>query len=55
MPCGAPRFPGVYLSVCLLGQQCYLAYSVLRVLRGETKAMTYSGKNVWQGFEGLDI
>ena len=24
-------------------------------LRGETEAITYSGKNVWQGFEGLDL
>ena len=36
-------------------EQDTLALSVLKVLRGEAKAMTYSGKNVWQGFEGLDL
>jgi hypothetical protein len=30
-----------------------MALSVLQVLRGETAAMKYSGKNVWQGFEGV--
>ncbi len=34
-------------------EQDTLALSVLKVLRGEAKAMTYSGKNVWQGFEGI--
>ena len=36
-------------------EQDTMALSVLKVLRGETEAMTYSGKNVWQGFEGLDL
>ena len=36
-------------------EQDTLALSVLKVLRGQAKAMTYSGKNVWQGFEGMDI
>ena len=30
-----------------------MAFPVLKVLRGEAKAMTYSGKNVWQGFDGV--
>ena len=30
-----------------------MAFAVLKVLRGETAAMTYSGKNVWQGVEGI--
>ena len=34
-------------------EQEALAFSVLKVLRGKTKAMTYSGKPVWQGFEGI--
>ena len=34
-------------------EQEAMAFSVLKVLRGQTKAMTYSGKNVWQGFEGV--
>ena len=34
-------------------EQETMALSVLKVLRGETEAMTYSGKNVWQGFEGI--
>ncbi len=36
-------------------EQEALAYAVLKVLRGKATAMTYSGKNVWQGFEGLDL
>ena len=36
-------------------EQETMAFSVLKVLRGETAAMKYSGKNVWQGFEGIDI
>ncbi len=36
-------------------EQEALALSVLKVLRGRATAMTYSGKNVWQGFEGLDL
>ena len=34
-------------------EQETMASSVLKVLRGEATAMTYSGKNVWQGFEGV--
>ena len=34
-------------------EQEAMAFAVLKVLRGETAAMTYSGKNVWQGFEGV--
>ena len=34
-------------------EQDTMALSVLQVLRGETAAMKYSGKNVWQGFEGV--
>ena len=34
-------------------EQETMAHSVLKVLRGEAKAMTYSGRNVWQGFEGI--
>ena len=36
-------------------EQEALALSVLRVLRGEDTAMTYSGKNVWNGFEGVSF
>ena len=34
-------------------EQEALALSVLKVLRGQAGAMTYSGKNVWQGFDGV--
>ena len=34
-------------------EQEAMAYPVLKVLRGQAKAMKYSGKNVWQGFEGV--
>ena len=34
-------------------EQEAMAFSVLKVLRGQAKAMKYSGKNVWQGFEGI--
>ena len=34
-------------------EQEALALPVLKVLRGQAEAMTYSGKNVWQGFEGV--
>lgn len=34
-------------------EQEALAWGVLKVLRGQAEAMTYSGKNVWQGFEGV--
>ena len=36
-------------------EQETMGHSVLKVLRGEAAAMTYSGKNVWQGFEGIDV
>ncbi len=36
-------------------EQDALALPVLKVLRGQTKALTYSGKPVWDGFEGLDL
>ena len=36
-------------------EQETMASSVLKVLRGEATAMTYSGKNVWQGFEGIEF
>ena len=29
--------------------------SALKVLRGERVALTYSGRDVWQGFEGMDL
>jgi butyrate kinase len=34
-------------------EQEALAWGVLKVLRGQAEAMTYSGKNVWNGFEGV--
>ena len=34
-------------------EQEAMAFPVLKVMRGQAKAMTYSGKNVWQGFEGV--
>ena len=34
-------------------EQEAMAFSVLKVLRGQAAAMTYSGKNVWQGFDGV--
>lgn len=36
-------------------EQEALAYPVLNVLRGEATARKYSGKNVWDGFEGIDL
>ena len=36
-------------------EQEAMAYSVLKVLRGQEDAMTYSGKPVWQGFPGIDL
>ena len=36
-------------------EQEALAYATLRVLRGQAAAMTYSGRNVWQGFEGVEF
>jgi butyrate kinase len=32
-----------------------MALPVLKVLRGQAKAITYSGKNVWQSFEGVNF
>ena len=34
-------------------EQEAMAYPVLKVLRGEAAARIYSGKNVWNGFEGV--
>ena len=34
-------------------EQETMALSVLEVLRGEKTAMIYSGRNVWQGFDGI--
>ena len=34
-------------------EQEAMAFPVLKVLKGEAKALTYTGKNVWQGFEGI--
>ena len=34
-------------------EQEAMALPVLKVLRGQAQAMKYSGKNVWQGFEGI--
>ena len=36
-------------------EQEALALSTLKVLRGQAQAMTYSGRNVWQGFEGVEF
>ncbi len=36
-------------------EQEALAFPVLRVLRGELTARNYTGKPVWQGFDGLDL
>ncbi|MBQ6257501.1 MAG: butyrate kinase [Clostridia bacterium] len=34
-------------------EQEAMAFPVLKVMRGQAAAMKYSGKNVWQGFEGV--
>ena len=34
-------------------EQEAMAFPVLKVLRGQAQARKYSGKNVWQGFEGI--
>ncbi len=34
-------------------EQEAMAFPVLKVLRGQAQARIYSGKNVWQGFEGV--
>ena len=36
-------------------EQEAMALPVLKVVRGEAKAGTYSGRNVWQGFTGMDL
>ncbi|MCQ2531318.1 MAG: butyrate kinase [Saccharofermentans sp.] len=36
-------------------EQEALAYPALAVLRGEVVPHTYSGKNVWEGFEGIEF
>ena len=36
-------------------EQEALALSVLKALRGEAEVLTYAGKPVWDGFEGLDL
>ena len=36
-------------------EQEAMAFPVLKVLRGKAAAMTYSGKNVWQGFGDIDL
>ena len=36
-------------------EQEALALSTLKVLRGQATAMSYSGKPVWQGFEGVEF
>ena len=36
-------------------EQEALALPALAVLRGEKTPLTYSGKNVWNGFEGMDL
>ena len=36
-------------------EQEAMALPVLKVLPGQAAAMTYSGKNVWQGFEGISF
>ena len=36
-------------------EQEALGLSALKVLRGEIAALTYSGRDVWQGFEGMDL
>ena len=36
-------------------EQEAMALPVLKVLRGEATARTYTGRNVWTGFQGLDL
>ena len=36
-------------------EQEALAYGALRVLRGKVKALTYTGKPVWDGFPGIEF
>ena len=36
-------------------EQEALALPVLKALRGEIKPLAYSGRNVWNGFEGIDL
>ena len=39
-------------SVCPV---CLRQIPALKVLRGERVAHTYTGRDVWQGFEGMDL
>ena len=36
-------------------EQEALGLSALKVLRGEVAPLTYSGRDVWQGFDGMDL
>ena len=36
-------------------EQAAMALPVLKVMRGQAVPLTYTGKNVWQGFEGIDL
>ena len=36
-------------------EQEALAYAVLKVLKNEVSPLKYTGKNVWDGFEGIDL
>ena len=36
-------------------EQEAMAFPVLKLLRGQATAMTFSGKNVWQGFGDIDL
>ena len=36
-------------------EQEAMALPVLKVMRGEAEARTYSGRNVWNGFEGIEF
>ena len=49
--------PWIALIVVYPGEmeQEAMAFPVLKVLRGQATAMTYSGKNVWQGFGDIDL
>ena len=36
-------------------EQEAMAIPTLQALKGERTAMTYSGRNVWEGFPGIDL
>ena len=36
-------------------EQEALALPALKALRGEIKPLAYTGRNVWNGFEGIDL